>query len=503
VRFVEYSPEALETARRERKPVFLLISAVWCYWCKYFDQHTLETEEVSRYLNRQYLPVFVDHDRRLDLARRYVRGLPMIVLLDPDGRVRQSFAGALTKNDFLSVLRRVEGEVRGVPPPAPREASVPAPAAVPAPLPVSLETYRRFSDALAIFLKEHVDTVHGGFGTGDKHPHPRLLAYLLEQHGVTGDRRYLEAVEKTLQGILRGIYDPVEGGFFRYAEGRAWREPHYEKMVHLNAALGAVFERAYRMTRNPQYREAAEATTAYLLRTLYDARGGGFYGSQTADPSYYRLPAEVRRGARKPPVNREKVTSWNAEAAMAFAAMAETAGRKELSDAALRTLEFLRRHLLTDKGVFHIHDARTGRGQLRGQLEANAWAILAFLEGHRLSRQEAYRQAAERLLAYAMADLFDSSRGAFVEARNPDDRPSALSQHLPLDGNGLMAEALMRAHRLTGREDYRLTAERVLATLGGVVQAALTEDEDAGAAARVADAVFYLRAYAQVVGGSR
>ena len=34
VRFVEHSPEAFETARRERKPVFLLISAVWCYWCK-------------------------------------------------------------------------------------------------------------------------------------------------------------------------------------------------------------------------------------------------------------------------------------------------------------------------------------------------------------------------------------------------------------------------------------------------------------------------------------
>ena len=34
VRFVEPSPEAFETARRERKPVFLLISAVWCYWCK-------------------------------------------------------------------------------------------------------------------------------------------------------------------------------------------------------------------------------------------------------------------------------------------------------------------------------------------------------------------------------------------------------------------------------------------------------------------------------------
>ena len=37
VRFLDYSPATFEIARREGKPVFLLISAVWCYWCKYFD----------------------------------------------------------------------------------------------------------------------------------------------------------------------------------------------------------------------------------------------------------------------------------------------------------------------------------------------------------------------------------------------------------------------------------------------------------------------------------
>ena len=77
VRFVEHSPEAFETARREGKPVFLLISAVWCYWCKYFDQNALETDEVATYLNRHYLSIFADHDRRMDVTRKYVRGLPM------------------------------------------------------------------------------------------------------------------------------------------------------------------------------------------------------------------------------------------------------------------------------------------------------------------------------------------------------------------------------------------------------------------------------------------
>ena len=37
VRFVEPSPLVFDAARREGKPVFLPTSAVWCYWCKYFD----------------------------------------------------------------------------------------------------------------------------------------------------------------------------------------------------------------------------------------------------------------------------------------------------------------------------------------------------------------------------------------------------------------------------------------------------------------------------------
>jgi uncharacterized protein YyaL (SSP411 family) len=339
-------------------------------------------------------------------------------------------------------------------------------------------------------LDERLDTVHGGFGTGDKHPHPRLLAYLLEQHGAGEDRRYLAAVEKSLGGILGGIYDRVEGGFFRYAEGRDWRQPHYEKLGYLNASLAAVFGEAHRLTGNPRYREAADSTVAYLMRTLHDGRAGGFYGSQTADPTYYRLAPEDRRAARRPPVNRDKVTAWNAEAALAFMALGRSSGRKDVVDVALRTLEFMRRSVVTEKGVFQIHEYKTGRGQLLGQLEPNAWAALAFLEGYRISRIEAHRQAAERILGYAMAEKFDAANGVFAEER--DSRPSLYT-------NGLMAEALIRAHRLTGRKDYLDAARRALAVLGPAAHALLVDDDDATATTRVADAVFYLRVYGQVV----
>ena len=480
VRFVEHSPAVFDAAQRDRKPVFLLVSAVWCYWCKYFEDQVLADAEVSDYLNRHYLNVFADHDRRPDLVRKYVRGLPMIVLFGSDGRVQQSFAGVLKKDDFLGVVKDVATLPPSTPAPRPDVASSPAP--------VTADTYQRLRQDMLRFVAEHLDTVYGGFGSGDKYPQPRLLAYLLELHRATGDRRYLVAVEKSLDGILGALYDPVDGGFYRYAEGREWRRPHYEKLVHLNATLAAVLGEAHRMTGSARYREAADRTSAYLLRTLHDATAGGFYSSQSADPAYYRLAREQRRAARQPAVNRDKITAWNAEAAIALLALSQSLARNDLRDAALRTLEFIRVNLVGEKGVFHLYESRTGQKYGEGQVDDNAWAALGLLEGYRVATVESNRQAAQQVLRFAVADLFDPGRGAFGRDK---DLP------LALDANGVMAEALLRARQAGGPADYVDVARRVLTTFGGTAHALLGEGDDR--APRASDAVYYLRAYAQVI----
>ena len=105
-------------------------------------------------------------------------------------------------------------------------------------------------------------------------------------------------------------------------------------------------------------------------------------------------------------------------------------------------------------------------------------------------RSETYRQAAERILAYARAELFDPARAIFVK-----DGEIPLS----MAANGILAQALLRAYQLTGRKEYLETATRVLAALGGEARALLVEDNEAAALVRVADAVFYLKAYRQAV----
>jgi thiol:disulfide interchange protein len=48
VRFREYSPAIFAQAHRDGKPVFMLINAVWCYWCQSLGkQDLLENARLS------------------------------------------------------------------------------------------------------------------------------------------------------------------------------------------------------------------------------------------------------------------------------------------------------------------------------------------------------------------------------------------------------------------------------------------------------------------------
>ena len=98
---------ALAAARADRRPVLLDFGSAWCADCRALSA-LVDTPGVHQILARDYHLVTVDvgrYDRNTDLAERYVRldssGIPALVLLGPDGRLRRGdsdgrFANART-----------------------------------------------------------------------------------------------------------------------------------------------------------------------------------------------------------------------------------------------------------------------------------------------------------------------------------------------------------------------------------------------------------------------
>ena len=82
------------------------------------------------------------------------------------------------------------------------------------------------------------DAVHGGLRGAPKFPQPSILEMLWRAGLRTGDARFFETVEHTLERMSEGgIYDHLGGGFSRYSVDERWLVPHFEKMLYDNAQL--------------------------------------------------------------------------------------------------------------------------------------------------------------------------------------------------------------------------------------------------------------------------
>ena len=134
-------------------------------------------------------------------------------------------------------------------------------------------------------LLDRFDAEQGGLGAarqGTKFPQSPALRLLLLDYELSRDPRTLRFITVTLDAMAYGgIYDQLGGGFHRYATERTWSIPHFEKMLYDNAQLLAIYARAWKLTRQPQYKRIALGVRDYL-RTQMMSSSGGFYTAQDA-----------------------------------------------------------------------------------------------------------------------------------------------------------------------------------------------------------------------------
>jgi hypothetical protein len=505
IQWREYSPETFSAAARENKPIFLLITAVWCHWCHVFEEKVLETQEIADYVNSRFIPVFVDYDRRKDLVRKYPSyGLPSTVILTPGGSVLRLLPGYMPGKTFRARLDEVlknawaRYKPQG-PPESPSEAAKKLP---------TVEELKRFRAGFVRLLKTAYDRKYGGFGADVKEPYGHALYYALELYRETGDRKLKEMVTHTLdriagiesegregqrpdaellfslyrdksqQGWLEkveklqrrhkivGLLDPVEEGFFRLAILRDWGIPHFEKLLSVNAEMIKVYLQAYRITGREEYKDIAAGTLDYVLRVLYDPGQGLFYGSQTADEVYYHFTAEERAQVKPPPVDKTSYASATAEIVEALLQAYEVLGDERYSRAARKGLSSLGKELMGARGVMSYYDPREGKAHIDGQLMDNARVAHAFFSAAEKLKDEKYAVKAINLIDFALRELYDHEGGGFYERNSTSlefyKEGEALSKEKPFDANGLMALNLLTAYRRTGKEVYLKRAEETL-----------------------------------------
>jgi hypothetical protein len=376
----------------------------------------------------------------------------------------------------------------------------------------------------------HLDPVHGGIGAAPKFPNAPVFRFLWSEYFRRGDPAAREAVRDLLDALCEGgIYDHLGGGFARYSTDAEWHVPHFEKMLYDNAQLLELLAFAHAETATPLYAMRAEETYGWLMREML-VEGGAFAASQDADQegeegSFFVWTAEevkealgpasaafmaaydvrrdgnwegrnvlrrraahgdevaeaslavsrarlfaIREKRAKPARDDKVLADWNGLMIAALARAAVAFDKPEWLAAARTGYAFVDRTLRSDEGRL-AHAWRAGRIGAAGMLDDYASMARAGLALFEATGERTYLDDAAKL-AHEAQDLFGDADGSFfLTARDAADVPGGRPRH-PHDGAtpsgvGLMAEALVRLAQLTGAEQWRYAAERLIRAFTG------------------------------------
>ncbi len=453
---------AFSEANREEKPILLSISAVWCHWCHVMDETSYSDPRVIEAINARFIPVRVDNDRRPDVNARYNQGgWPTTAFLAPAGELLagatymppEQMLGALDqianfyKENRAHIAERA-AELR-------KESSAERPAAG--------ELRETMISRVLEEISGAYDPEYGGFGSEPKFPMTDVLEFLLQEHRITGEPRLYEMLAKSMLGMADGgMYDHVEGGFFRYSTTRDWSVPHFEKMTEDHVALLRILAELTRTTRNARFRSTLESALHYVRTVLRDPLTHFFAGSQDADEAYFALPLEDRRKREAPYVDRTSYSNWTAGMAGAFALAAAATEDDDVLRESEATLDALHDRMRDEDGLLYHFIEPAGAPQVRGLLADQSAYLRALLDAHECGGEPRFLQRA-RDLAGAIEGHFDSRSGGFYDHAGVEEQLGNLAvRQRPLGDNSLLADSFLRLAARDNDGRCRAVAQRTL-----------------------------------------
>ncbi len=408
-------------------------------------------------LNKKFVPIRVDTDKRPDVNRRYnMGGWPTTAFLDGEGKIITG-GTYIPPEQLREVIRSVldlyaknKGKVRSKlePPRIPRATADPLTESIP--------------KDIATSIAVNFDIDYGGFGFEPKFPQTDSLELALVRYRYHGEKEMLTVVNKTLEKMGKGgLYDQVEDGFFRYSTTRDWTIPHFEKMAEDNARLLATYLKAYQVTGNPFFKEKAEGILRYVQSKLADLEKGGFYGSQDADEEYYKLGLDEREKRSAPSIDKTFYTNYNVLFVSSYFLAGAVLNSPEHTKLAVKTLDRVI-GATDDKGALP-HYFGEDVSVLKGLLVDQALTIHALVDAYEYTGNWKHIETATKLLEYSIRTLGDEKGGGFYDIPEQSaDIGELRARDKPMDENSAMATAMLRLSWITGNERYEKLAEQTL-----------------------------------------
>jgi uncharacterized protein YyaL (SSP411 family) len=302
VHWMPWGKKAFEKAAKENKMIFLSIGYSTCHWCHVMEHESFENEKLAKYLNEHFVAIKVDREEMPQIDKYYQTvyqlmnnrggGWPLTIILTPERKpffsgtyipLEPKYGSAglwdvlkqivdLYKKDpekleqiggnVVSAMKKIESK--------PHKQSV------------EITKSKKLADQFVREVSGRFDERNGGIGQAPKFPHASTITVLLQIHRLYGNKKALSIATSILDHMAYGgIYDQIEGGFYRYSTDERWMIPHFEKMLYTNAELLEAYGLAFQITGNTLYKKIIEHTAAnFNTRYRYKKL---FYSASDAD----------------------------------------------------------------------------------------------------------------------------------------------------------------------------------------------------------------------------
>ena len=281
VNWYPWGEEALAKAKKEHKLIFLSIGYSTCHWCHVMALESFEDKTIAKLLNKDYISIKVDREELPHLDRLYQNlhillkkrsgGWPLTAILTEDAK--PFFVGTYIPptekyklEGMISLLPRLALEYKK----NTKEVDEKAELIHKKVLAFDAHDFKAVALKLSITkevfsaFQEKFDDIYYGFSYQPKFPESSKIALLLDLDALGVDGAGEMALLTLRAMALHGIYDQVEGGFFRYSVDAAWEIPHFEKMLYTNAELIPLYLKAYTLTKDELYKNIVNETISMI-----------------------------------------------------------------------------------------------------------------------------------------------------------------------------------------------------------------------------------------------
>jgi len=290
-----WNTKAITKAKANNKLILISIGYAACHWCHVMEHECFEDTAVADIMNANFINIKIDREERPDIDQIYMDALqimtgnggwPLNIVALPDGR---PFWGAtyVPKSDWTKVLAQLSALYASDPERVVDYATdltdgLKKINILEKPKSPNLPSIKEIGTLVTTWFS-YFDTFLGGYKKAPKFMMPVNLNFLLQFGETTKNKEILSYVDTTLTRMAwGGIFDPIGGGFSRYAVDTKWHIPHFEKMLYDNGQLLSIYSKRYAVTKNNLYKDTALKIIQFLKEELLD-KNGGFYASLDAD----------------------------------------------------------------------------------------------------------------------------------------------------------------------------------------------------------------------------